>query len=145
MVSYFVAQEGETDLICRLLDANGLPFSDITESGVQLIVAKVDDEIVGCIGLEIHEEEGLLRSFAVKSSYRGRGIGRSLYNSLLHFSIDHHIRTLHLLTNTAEDYFTKVGFVIGDRCNAPELIKKSREFACLCPSSALYMVLETPR
>jgi len=142
MTHYSIAQKIDTEAISRLLESSKLPFSDIRESQVKFIVAKENDKIVGCIGLEIYGTEGLLRSFAVENNYRNRGIGKDLYNSLLAYSTENHISTLHLLTNTAREYFSKVGFMVANRSKAPETISKSSEFGSLCPSSATYMVLE---
>ena len=46
---------------------------------------------------------------------------------------------LHLLTTTAERFFTRHGFVVADRASAPPAIRQTREFADLCPASAAYL------
>ena len=46
---------------------------------------------------------------------------------------------LHLLTTTAERFFTGRGFVAADRESAPPAIRQTREFADLCPASAVYL------
>jgi amino-acid N-acetyltransferase len=49
------------------------------------------------------------------------------------------IRRLFLLTNTAEEYFKKKGFVIVTRDQVPEDVKQSIEFTTLCTSSPSMM------
>lgn len=142
MISYKLAEREDIEPITHLLKINDLPFSDIIESAIEFIVAKNDKETVGCIGLEKHGTEGLLRSFAVDNDFRNNGIGKEMYNRLLSYATQHKIKTLHLLTNTAKDYFNKNGFMVADRSKAPELISKSQEFTSLCPISSVYMVLK---
>jgi len=142
MITYSIAEVKDVEAITRLLKINDLPFLDIQESAIEFIVAKNDSELIGCVGLEKHGTEGLLRSFAVENDFRNKGIGKEMYNRLLGYATQNHIKTLHLLTNTAKDYFSKTGFIIANRSKAPELISKTREFASLCPASSVYMVLE---
>lgn len=142
MITYTLSEVKDLEGIERLLNKNNLPFSDIREGEIDFIVAKNDHEIIGCIGLEKYETEGLLRSFAVENNFRNKGLGRELYHRLLHYASQNNIKTLHLLTTTAKDYFLRTGFGIASRSNAPEAISKTKEFAGLCPSTSVYMTLE---
>lgn len=142
MIHYSIASEIDLEAISHLLKSSQLPYSDIKESPVQFIVAKDNDKVIGCIGVETYGAVGLLRSFAVENSCRSKGIGKALYNKLLIHAAENNISTLHLLTNTAKEYFSKVGFMVANRGKAPDAINESKEFASLCPSSAVYMVLE---
>ena len=142
MITYTLADKRDLAAISLLLKINDLPFSDIQESAIDFIVAKDDQQIIGCIGLEKNGSEGLLRSFAVDHNFQNKGFGRELYDRLLAYGVQHDIKTLHLLTTTAKEYFMKVGFRLDSRSNAPEIIQKSKEFSSLCPSSSTYMVLE---
>jgi amino-acid N-acetyltransferase len=49
------------------------------------------------------------------------------------------VRELFLLTTTAEPIFARWGFRRVDRAEAPPAIRESREFASLCPASAVFM------
>ena len=126
----------------NLLENNMLPFQDITISNVKFIVAIENHEILGCIGLEQHKNDGLLRSFAVKDQNKGKGIGQNLLKELLKKSKAEGIHTIHLLTTTAEKYFTKNDFKVKPRETAPALIQKTTEFLNICPASAIYMVYQ---
>jgi amino-acid N-acetyltransferase len=141
MINYSLAQDNDLEAITSLLKINNLPYSDIQESPVEFIVAKSSNEIIGCIGVEIYKTDGLLRSFTVENNFRNKGIGKELYHRLLSYSAQSNVKTLHLLTNTAEEYFSAQGFIVANRSKAPELIKNSKEFASLCPASSFYMVL----
>jgi amino-acid N-acetyltransferase len=142
MISYTLAESFDLDAITNLLNVNKLPYSDIEKINIDFIVAKNDNRIVGCIGLEKFGTEGMLRSFAVEDAFKNKGIGIELYHRLLSYAHQNTIRNLHLLTNTAREYFLKTGFLVIDRNKAPEVIKRTTEFSGLCPVSSTYMVLE---
>jgi amino-acid N-acetyltransferase len=44
------------------------------------------------------------------------------------------------LTDTAEVFFSRLGYTTADRQRAPECIRSTREFAEICPMSAAFMV-----
>jgi amino-acid N-acetyltransferase len=142
MITYIFSDKNDLGNITLLLKESNLPYGDIEESDVHFIIANENNQIIGCIGLEKYETEGLLRSFAVDRHFQGKGLGYELFNRLLVYAVQNGIQTLHLLTTTAKDYFIKTGFHMGKRSNAPEVIQNSKEFKSICPSSSNYMVLE---
>lgn len=142
MINYALAQEIDLDAISELLRVNCLPYSDIKENRIDFIVARNESSIIGCIGLEKYGNEGLLRSFAVDPSLQKKGIGKDIFKQLMEYASTNQIKTLHLLTNTAEDFFSRNGFRIANRKDAPLTISNSSEFARLCPISSTYMVLD---
>jgi len=127
------------DAIKTLLKKAGLPYSDIPKDNINFM-ANVEEGILNaCIAVESFGTDGLLRSFAVKSSQRNCGVGSKLLDAFLERNKGNGIKTLHLLTTTADQYFLKKGFKVGDRSHAPEAIKATTEFSELCPSSSVYM------
>ena len=50
------------------------------------------------------------------------------------------IKETFLLTETAMDYFKKLGFTIRERTTIPETVTTTRQFKELCPSSAIIMI-----
>ena len=142
MIAYNLANAEEVKAITHVVVQNNLPASDIHESAIDFIVAKNNNKIIGCIGLENKGDHGLLRSYAVESEFRNLGVGTELYQRILKHALQFNIRSIHLLTNTASEYFSKVGFVVTDRINAPNAITETIEFSSLCPVSSKYMVLE---
>lgn len=143
MISYNLAAEADREAIRRLLETNNLPYADLNQSPITFFVARNNGKILGCIGLEKYGNDALLRSFAVDPGQQNKGIGKELYKNLLAYAVSNHIRTIHLLTNTARDYFGRIGYRLADRNLAPQQIAASAEFAGLCPASSTYMVLDT--
>jgi amino-acid N-acetyltransferase len=50
------------------------------------------------------------------------------------------IREIYLLTTTAAEFFTHLGYRQVDRALAPAAIASTKEFSSLCPSTAVFMV-----
>jgi amino-acid N-acetyltransferase len=131
------------ETVLNILGRCELPNNDLDPGKmISFILAKEDNNTIACIGLETYGEDGLLRSLAVDNNYRRFGIGSTLTDRLIAFAIQRGVKKLHLLTNTAETFFAKKGFHKTDRSLAPSKISQSSEFSYLCPSSAVYMVLE---
>ncbi|MBL7723389.1 MAG: GNAT family N-acetyltransferase [Chitinophagaceae bacterium] len=104
-----------------------------------LLAINNKSEVIGCIGVEQYLADGLLRSFAVDEKYRSRKVGINLFRRLISYSRQSGIEIMHLLTTTAEKYFTANGFVVAERSAAPATMKDTTEFSSLCPSSSTYM------
>ena len=49
-------------------------------------------------------------------------------------------RHIYLLTTTAARYFERLGYHTVSRDDAPECIRFTKEFSCLCPSSSAFML-----
>lgn len=141
-MEYKLASLSDIKDVQRLLKENNLPFEDLESSKVTLFVSVLNGQIIGCIGIELKGNDGLLRSFSVTDKYKNKGIGNELLNRLLKYSKSEKIKKLHLLTTTADKYFIKKGFVKSDRIKAPESIQTTTEFSTLCPSSSVYMTFE---
>jgi amino-acid N-acetyltransferase len=77
----------------------------------------------------------------VTPSNRNRGLGTLLYNALLEYAKKRGVKRLVLLTNTAEEYFHRKGFVRIDRASLSGPLTTSAEFTGACPSSAVCMEL----
>lgn len=95
--------------------------------------------LVGSVGLEVYGESALLRSLAVHPDFQGSGLGTRLVNRMIEVAKGKGINRLFLLTDTAEKYFKKRGFVIVTRDQVPEDMKQSIEFTTLCTSSPSMM------
>ena len=118
--------------IAELLAQNALPYTDLIQSKVELIVAYDQDMMMGCAGLQRYGQDALLRSVA----------GSILFDEVKVIAKTTGIDRIHLLTETAQDYWAAKGFKKTERSMAPENISSSSEFGNLCPSSAIYMVVE---
>jgi amino-acid N-acetyltransferase len=104
--------------------------------------------VIAVAGLELHGEDGLLRSVAVDDDYRGQGLAAALIEAALERAARVGLRSVYLLTTTARDYFARRGFAECERDSAPPLIRESWEFRAGCPSTASFMkraVAQAPR
>jgi amino-acid N-acetyltransferase len=139
-IYYSFAEAGEKEAIGYLLSECELPDEDIVGHLDNFILAKNNNKkLVGVIGLEVYNTIGLLRSLAVKPSYRGRGIAKILYSQILGYAHLQGIRELYLLTLTAEKFFEKLGFAVLGRDDLPQAVRATEEFRSLCPASAVCM------
>jgi len=136
-----LAEKSEIHQIIHLLSECGLPFQDISLSKDQLFfVTKKGDKVVGVIGLEILGEVGLLRSLAVSPKYRGQGIAKRLVRIVENYTLSIGVKSLYLLTTTAEKFFSKIGYQKVNRNNVPQEVKSTQEFQFLCPKSSVCMM-----
>ncbi len=96
--------------------------------------------VVGYVGLEGEGRDLLLRSLVVLSDHKARGLGSRVLAAAETAAGDLGAARLHLLTTTAEPFFARRGFVAADRASAPPAIRRTREFADVCPASAAYLI-----
>jgi amino-acid N-acetyltransferase len=127
--------------VASLLAASGLPCSDLTEAHLEhFFCAGSTGSPTGVVGLEMREENALLRSLAVHESARSAGLGGSLVEHAEAYARANAVRTIYLLTTTAEAFFARRGYIRLEREHAPPSIRSTREFADICPSSSAFMV-----
>lgn len=126
--------------IVALLEAAHLPTSDLADaSAVEFWVCDGAQGVAGVVGLERHGEIGLLRSLVVDADARGRGLGTTLVAAVEAAARARGIRRMLLLTQTAREFFLKLGYAVIARDEAPEAVRSSEEFRSLCPTSAACM------
>ena len=95
--------------------------------------------LAGYVGLEGEGRDLLLRSLVVLADLQAQGVGSRILSAAEAVASDLGADRLHLLTTTAEAFFTRRGFVAADRAAAPAAIRRTREFADVCPASAAYL------
>jgi amino-acid N-acetyltransferase len=127
------------DGIRQLLQANALPLDGLAAHLVHALVARADGQVVGASALEVYDGGGLLRSVAVDATQRGTGLGRRLVDATLALARERRLPAVYLLTTTAADYFSKLGFVTIARDAVPASVHQSIEFTSACPASATVM------
>jgi amino-acid N-acetyltransferase len=124
-----------------LLQAQELPVSDITDEHLEhFFFAGSDSSPTGLIGLEIYGTEALLRSLVVGEHARNKGLGSALVEHAKQYAVSKGVRSIYLLTTTAEAFFKRLGYERIERSRAPSSIERTREFASLCPASSAFMV-----
>ena len=123
-----------------LLEAQGLPVSDITGEHLQhFFFVGSDGSPTGLVGLELYGTDALLRSLVVAVNARGKGLGSKLIDHAEQYAASKGVRSIYLLTTTAEALFKRLGYERIERSNAPPSIERTREFAGLCPASSAFM------
>jgi amino-acid N-acetyltransferase len=115
-----------------------LPLDGLDDAAV-LLVAETDGGVVGTVALERYGEGSgtifLLRSAAVAPDRRGRGIGAALTAAAL-LRVDAEHAPVALLTETADGWFPRFGFVPIPRDRLPGALAASAELRGACPDSA---------
>jgi amino-acid N-acetyltransferase len=110
------------------------------ETGQQeYLLLEEGGQLIGTIGLQVAGDDGLLRSLAVAPDRRGRGLAAELNDAALEFARARGVRTLYLLTTTAERYAERRGFERSSRGEVPPGIAALAQFRVLCPSTCVCM------
>ncbi len=125
--------------VLALLQSAGLPTSDLSSAQQLQLWVLQSDSLQGVIALEHFGSEALLRSLAVASECRRRGIGHQLVARLEHDAYAGGIQRLILLTETAQAFFRALDYQVIDRQAVGDAVKQSAEFRSLCPASAVCM------
>ena len=133
------ATKGDTTAVLELARKAELLETGIVEGIERFIVAQRDDRVVGSAGLERHGDDGLLRTVVVAKTHRGAGVGRSLVEAAVLEARKLELRTVFLLTTTAPEFFTRLGFEMTAREAASPDIRESWEFKSGCPETAKFM------
>ena len=127
--------------VVALLEAEGLPVSDLTEAHLEhFFFTGSDGAPSAIVGLELFGPDALLRSLVVSSTARTQGLGSALVLHAEGYAASHQVRALYLLTNTAEGYFGHRGYRRIDRAQAPPAIQSTSEFTSLCPATSAFMM-----
>jgi len=119
-----------------LLSAGLLPTDGFDLALGTAVVAREDGRIVGCAAIEPYGSVALLRSVCVAPGHRGIGLVRRLVERAEAVAAALEVAELFLLTETAADWFARLGYVPDSRDSAPAAIQTSPEFTGACPESA---------
>lgn len=123
------------------LASAGLPHEDLNVNDHLLIGYYDMDSLIGTGGLEIYGDYALLRSVSIVSQNRGKRLGSEIAYHLIEKAKGMELKGIYLLTETARDFFVKIGFKVIDRNAVAEEVKASAEFSHVCPASAVCMYL----
>jgi amino-acid N-acetyltransferase len=126
--------------IRALLDEARLSHRDLEiNPAARFWILREGDRVIGTVGLETYGGSGLLRSLVVAPEARRSGLGGRLVDELEIAARSSGLDRLLLLTETAERFFSRRGYTVIDRANAPDEVRGSAEFRSLCPASATCM------
>ncbi|MGH8629798.1 MAG: arsenic resistance N-acetyltransferase ArsN2 [Burkholderiales bacterium] len=129
----------DLEAVKHLLEAAGLPTADLDERLIaRFLVAAREGRVLGAVACEPAGANcGLLRSLVVAPDCQGRGLGEHLVAEIEAVARSQGAQTLYLLTETAQGFFDRMGYVVTDRQQAPAEIRATSEFARLCPAGAV--------
>jgi amino-acid N-acetyltransferase len=135
-----IAAQPEFARVKSLLESANLPTADLTEDHCRNFFYTGPREApTGLVGLEMLGEVALLRSLVVTPDARNSGSGSALVQHAESYARGLGVRSVYLLTTTAEAFFAKRGYGRAARETAPTAIKATREFAGICPASSAFM------
>lgn len=124
-----------------LLKENDLCYTDIPKENLDIFKVLDSNVIVGYLGLEHYGSDAILRAVVIKDNFQGLNLGRTMTLLGIDTARNMGIKSLYLLTLTAKDFFSKLGFKVIARNDVPEAVGKSEEFLNLCPDTATCMML----
>ncbi|CAN5594470.1 hypothetical protein BH23GEM10_BH23GEM10_10360 [soil metagenome] len=141
----------DLDAVTQLLRQCDLPadgvadqFEDgyiVAEHGGSGGSGRSGSTIIGVAGVEVYGAHGLLRSVAVAPAARGRGVAQALVADRVEWARARGLSGVWLLTTSAEAWFAARSFEPVSRDVVPSSIRRSSEFAAVCPDSAVVMTL----
>ena len=137
--SFGPASGGDLDGIKRLLVGSLLPSRDVGGADQRFIVASENGRLIGCAGLQVAGQDGLVRSMAVHWTRRNAGLGSKLHERLLFEAVLAGVRTLYVVTTTAEDFFAGHGYRRIAATQVPAALQASEEFATFVPGGSTVM------
>lgn len=140
MMNICKAMDQDLDAVLALLSKVNLPIEGVADHFQNFLVAWDESQLVGCAGIEIYDDVGLIRSVAVHPSLQGQGIGHALIEEIESLSRDKGLKEIYLITDTAEQFFSELSFVTIPREDANPKIKQSLEFTVLCAKCGVCMV-----
>jgi amino-acid N-acetyltransferase len=133
------AVPGDGPAIEALLADAGLPLDGAAAAFAHGIVARDGDRLAGAAAVEIYGSAGLLRSVVVDASNRGTGLGRQLVAAAEEEARGEGVSDLYLLTETATEWFPRLGYEPVDRATAREAVGESIEFTLSCATTGVAM------
>lgn len=127
--------------IKHLLALCDLPYADITvDHLLHFWVLRDKSGLCATVGLQVGGDVALCRSLAVAPYARGRGFGKELLHQAEVDAQSQGVKTIFLLTETAQGFFARHGYRQSARAAAPPFIRATAEFSKLCPDRAVCMV-----
>ena len=147
MTTEYIVELRSSDLVQlrALLAENNLPDDDCAEQLAGICGIFDGSELIAAGGLELVAPYALLRSVVVHRDYRGQGLAQRLTDYLLLRAEVQDVTAVYLLTETAQDYFARIGFSHIERARVPAEVQQTRQFASLCPQTAACMSMGLPR
>jgi amino-acid N-acetyltransferase len=140
-VDFTVTSRPSREVAARLLEAEALPSSDLTDAHMEhFYFCGSPSQPVGLVGFELCGPDALLRSLVVMPKHRSLGIGAKLVAHAEREAYAQGATAIYLLTTTAEAFFLRRGYIPAQRDLAPALIRSTKEFSSICPASSAFLI-----
>jgi amino-acid N-acetyltransferase len=133
------AQPEDRPAVETLLAAAGLPLLGAAEAFSLGVVGRDGDRVVAASAIERYGTSGLLRSVVVAEDARGTGLGREIVTAAEQLAREAGVADLYLLTETAPDWFPRLGYEVVDREAAIAAVGESVEFTTVCRDTGVPM------
>jgi len=131
----------ERDGIKAALLKAKLPADDLGDARVLVWrFEAIEGTPVGFGGLEIFGRDALLRSLVTLPPLRQVGMGAAMVAMLETEARALKSHAIYLLTASGTDFVARLGYATCACSDVPQAVRSSRQFAELCPASAVAMV-----
>jgi amino-acid N-acetyltransferase len=135
-----VASRPALTVVRALLECAQLPADDLRDGHMaHFFFIGSPSEPEGVVGVELCGQHALLRSLVVVSGRRTSGLGTRLVEHAEAHARAEGAHDIYLLTTTAEAFFRRRGYRTAQRVDAPPEIRRTREFADICPASSAFL------
>ena len=128
--------------IAGLLTEAGLPLDGAEDAFAAGVVARDDDRLAGAAAVELYGDAALLRSVVVMPGLRGTGVGRALVAAAEELASERGAQTVYLLTETAAEWFPRLGYAPMAREDISGPVLDSVEFTTACSETAVSLSRE---
>ena len=135
------ATEPDLERVRAFLQEAGLPALPSNLPLSNVVVALDGHEVRGGIALQVFVLSGLLCSVVVSPEHQRKGIGSSLLQSIIARAHELGVRDLFLLTESASEFFSRVGFEGVSHAEVPAEIRAAPEYKAQCGESVAVMKL----
>ena len=101
------------------------------------VVEEIDEQdagisqLVGAVGMEVHEPYGLLRSFVLQGATWNPKIGLQLIEILLSYALKCKLSKVYMLAGDCNTFFEQIGFTSVEKDQLPQQIQKLNPYATL--------------
>jgi amino-acid N-acetyltransferase len=135
-----VASRPALTVVRALLESASLPAADLSDAHMaHFFFSGPASAPEGLVGVELCGRHALLRSLVVVPSRRTSGLGTRLVEHAEAHARAAGAHDIYLLTTTAEAFFRRRGYRTAQRDDAPPEIRRTREFADICPASSAFL------
>ena len=133
------AAPADVEPVEALLTAANLPLDGAREALALGVVGREGGQVVAAAAIERYGAAGLLRSVVVDPAARGTGLGHGIVAAAEALARAEGIGDLYLLTETAVDWFPRLGYEAVDRPTAAAVVGESIEFTTVCRDTGVPM------